>query len=47
VLATVVKQKRLNQTATDADWEIAPGAIAWLTSKSETARLRIEGRYAP
>jgi Zn-dependent metalloprotease len=37
VLATVVKQKRLNQTAADADWEIAPGAIAWLTRKGGTA----------
>ena len=37
VLTTVVKQKRLNQTATDADWEIAPGAINWLTRKARTA----------
>jgi hypothetical protein len=33
ILTTVVKQTRLGQQATDADWVIAPGAVAWLTGK--------------
>jgi len=30
VLASVVKQRKFNQTATTADWAIGEGAIAWL-----------------
>jgi len=31
VLTSLVKQKKLGQTAQEADWTIAPGAIAWIT----------------
>ncbi len=30
ILTSLIKQKRLGQTAETADWTIAPGAIAWL-----------------
>jgi len=36
VLTSVVKQKLRNQTAQNADWVIAPGAIAWLAGKSDS-----------
>jgi hypothetical protein len=36
VLTTLARQARLNQTADNADWMIAPGAIAWLTGKPAT-----------
>lgn len=35
VLATLVKQKMLNQTASTADWVIAPGAMAWIEGKPD------------
>ena len=30
VFASLIKQKRLNQTAQNADWLIAPGGVAWI-----------------
>lgn len=30
-LTSFIKQTKLNQSANDADWEIAPGAIAWVS----------------
>jgi Thermolysin metallopeptidase, alpha-helical domain len=38
VLTSVVKQAFLRQTAEQADWTIAPGAIAWLTGKTLAQR---------
>ena len=35
VLASVVKQTKLKQTATTADWVIGEGAIAWLKNQPE------------
>lgn len=40
VLATLVKQKMLNQTASTADWVLAPGAIAWLEGKPDRTDTR-------
>jgi hypothetical protein len=34
VLASIVKQSKLHQSADQADWTIAPGGIAWVTGKS-------------
>jgi hypothetical protein len=34
VLTSIVKQARLNQTAEQADWTIAPGGIAWITGRT-------------
>lgn len=34
VLTSVVKQALMHQAAEQADWTIAPGAIAWLTGKA-------------
>jgi hypothetical protein len=34
VLTLVVKQARLHQTAEQADWTFAPGAVAWITGKT-------------
>jgi Zn-dependent metalloprotease len=31
ILTSFVKQQKLHQSAADADWQIAPGAIAWIT----------------
>ncbi|MBR0828144.1 M4 family metallopeptidase [Bradyrhizobium manausense] len=40
VLATLVKQKKLNQTASTADWVIAPGAMAWIEGKPDRTDTR-------
>jgi hypothetical protein len=36
ILTSVIKQRKLNQTAQQADWTIAPGAIAWLRGEELT-----------
>jgi hypothetical protein len=36
VLTSIVKQVLMHQTAEQADWTIAPGAIAWLTMKTRS-----------
>ena len=33
ILGSLVKQQKLGQSAKDADWEIGPGSIAWLTGR--------------
>jgi hypothetical protein len=50
VLASLVKQTILKQTAQDADWVIAPGAIAWVTGKPDeiaTDRRPLRSLKAP
>ena len=39
-LTSLVKQKMRNQTAQNADWVIAPGAIAWITGKASATDTR-------
>jgi Zn-dependent metalloprotease len=38
ILASLVKQTKLKQSAQDADWTIAPGGIAWVTGQLEEIR---------
>lgn len=36
VLTSLIKQTKANHSAREADWTIAPGAIAWVTGKSDS-----------
>jgi hypothetical protein len=37
ILASVIKQRRLRQTATQGDWVIAPGGVAWIQGGGDPA----------
>jgi DNA-binding phage protein len=50
LLGSLVKQQKLGQSAKDADWEIGPGSIAWLTGRSDaiaTDRRPLRSLKAP
>jgi hypothetical protein len=36
LVGSLIQQTKLNQTAQEADWTIGPGAIAWVTGKSDS-----------